>query len=60
MKAGPQRAAAGYKNAEPVGFRLRENLPLVGDYIAGFFAVFASGLRAGFDGFAFSLAANFV
>lgn len=22
----PQRAAAGYKNAEPVGFRLRENL----------------------------------
>jgi hypothetical protein len=43
-----------------VGFRLRENLPLVGDYAAGFFAVFASGLRVGFDGFAFSLAANFV
>jgi len=28
-----------------VGFRLRENLPLVGGYAAGFFAVFASGLR---------------
>ena len=28
-----------------MGFRLRENLPLVGGYAAGFFAVFASGLR---------------